>query len=50
MKMIKYYFSGMLAGFKEVQKNYIFENMASVKSFKKHAIYIIEDAIREVKR
>lgn len=43
--MIKYYFYGMLEGFKEVQKTYIFENMASVKSFQKHTIYIIEDEV-----
>ena len=43
--MIKYYFHGMLDGFKEIQKNYIFENLASVKSFQKHTIYIIEDAV-----
>ena len=43
--MIKYYFYGMLDGFKEIQKNYIFENLASVKSFQKHTIYIIEDAV-----
>ena len=48
--MIKYYFCGMLEGFKEVQRTYIFENLASVKAFQKHTIYTIEDAVWEAKR
>ena len=48
--MIKYYFYGMLKKYKEVQKTYIFENLASVKAFQKHTIYTIENAIWEVKR
>ena len=48
--MIKYYFYGMLKGFKEVQKTYLFDNMASVKAFQKHTIYTIEDAVWEAKR
>ena len=43
--MIKYYFYGMLKDFKEVQKTYIFENLASVKTFQKHTVYIIEDSV-----
>ena len=43
--MVKYYFYGMLKDFKEVQKTYVFENLASVKAFQKHAVYIIEDSV-----